>query len=109
MVHACTAYRAQASKIFARLACPRLARQRASVFQGTWKISRGRSAGTSEAYYAENPKNDSAQGQKSLKKKGVLKTAWACLRGPVNLIADYQKAKRNFKRPAVQDEFDLRY
>jgi hypothetical protein len=47
--------------------------------------------------------------KKALKERGVLKTAWACLRGPLNLIADYRKAKRNFKRPAVQDEFDLRY
>jgi len=39
----------------------------------------------------------------------VLKTAWASLRGPWYLIADYQKAKRYYGRPAVQDEFDLRY
>lgn len=47
--------------------------------------------------------------KKALKERGVLKTAWACLRGPWRLIADYQKAKRYYGRPAVQDEFDLRY
>lgn len=47
--------------------------------------------------------------KKALKERGVLKTAWACLRGPGYLIAAYQKAKRNYERPAVQDEFDLRY
>lgn len=47
--------------------------------------------------------------KKALKERGVLKTVWACLRGPWYLIADYQKAKRNFERPALQDEFDLRY
>lgn len=39
----------------------------------------------------------------------MLGTAWACLRGPWSLVADYRKAKRTFKRPPVQDEFDLRY
>jgi len=47
--------------------------------------------------------------KKALKERGVLGTAWACLRGPWYLIADYKKAKRFFKRPPVQDEFDLRY
>ena len=47
--------------------------------------------------------------KKALKEKGVLQTVWACLRAPAYLIADYRKAKKNFKRPAVQDEFDLRY
>jgi len=47
--------------------------------------------------------------KKALKERGVLKTAWASLRGPWYLIADYQKAKRYYGRPAVQDEFDLRY
>jgi hypothetical protein len=47
--------------------------------------------------------------KKALKERGVLKTAWACLCGPWYLIADYRKAKRNFERPAVEDEFDLRY
>jgi hypothetical protein len=47
--------------------------------------------------------------KKALKDKGVLRTLWACLRAPAYLIADYRKVNRNFKRPAVQDEFDLRY
>jgi hypothetical protein len=47
--------------------------------------------------------------KKALREKGVLKTAWACLRGPWYLIADYRKAKKNFERPVVRDEFDLRY
>ena len=47
--------------------------------------------------------------KKALKERGVLKTVWACLRAPPYLIADYRKAKRNFERPAVQDEFDLSY
>jgi hypothetical protein len=47
--------------------------------------------------------------KKALKERGVMKTAWACLRGPGRLIADFQRAKRSYERPAVQDEFDLRY
>ncbi len=47
--------------------------------------------------------------KKALREKGVLQTAWACLRAPWYLVADYKKAKRNFNRPVVQDEFDLRY
>ena len=47
--------------------------------------------------------------KKALREKGLLKTAWASLRAPWHLIADYRKAKRNFERPVVQDEFDLRY
>ncbi len=47
--------------------------------------------------------------KKALKEKGVVKTAWACLRGPGRLIADFQRAKRSYERPAVQDEFDLQY
>jgi hypothetical protein len=47
--------------------------------------------------------------KKALKERGVLGTAWACLRGPWYLIADYKKNKKNFKRRVVQDEFDLRH
>ena len=39
----------------------------------------------------------------------MLGTAWACLRGPWYIIADYKKARRIFERPPLQDEFDLRY
>lgn len=46
--------------------------------------------------------------KKALKEKGVLKTAWACLRGPWSLIADYRRTKKVFGR-RVQDDFDLRY
>ena len=47
--------------------------------------------------------------KKALRERGVLGTAWACLRGPWSLVADYKKARRNFNRPSKQDEFDLRY
>jgi hypothetical protein len=47
--------------------------------------------------------------KKALKEKGLLRTAWASLHAPWHLVTDYRKAKRNFERPAVQDEFDLRY
>ena len=47
--------------------------------------------------------------KKALKERGVLGTAWACLRGPWYLIADYKKARKNFNRPALQNEFDLRF
>jgi hypothetical protein len=47
--------------------------------------------------------------KKALKERGVLGTMWACLRGPYSLIVQYKKAKHNYDRPAVQDEFDLRY
>ncbi len=46
--------------------------------------------------------------KKALREKGVLKTAWACVRGPWSLIADYRRTKKVFGR-RVQDEFDLRY
>jgi hypothetical protein len=47
--------------------------------------------------------------KKALRERGVLGTVWICLRGPWQLISDYKKAKKNFRRRAVQDEFDLRY
>lgn len=47
--------------------------------------------------------------KKALKERGIIKTAWACLRGTGRLIADFQRAKRSYERPVVQDEFDLQY
>ena len=47
--------------------------------------------------------------KKALKEKGIRRTVLACLRGPYRLLADYRKAKANYERPAVEDEFDRRY
>jgi len=47
--------------------------------------------------------------KKALKEKGLRRTVFACLRGPYQLFADYRKAKANYERPPVEDEFDLRY
>jgi hypothetical protein len=47
--------------------------------------------------------------KKSLRKKGVLRTAWACLLGPYYLIRSYRGTRRNYAAPGVPDEFDLKY
>jgi hypothetical protein len=47
--------------------------------------------------------------KKALRERGILGTAWACLRGPYSLIVQYRKARHNYGHPPVQDEFDLRY
>lgn len=47
--------------------------------------------------------------KKSLRERGVLRTAWRCLLGPYYVVKSYRSANKNFNRASVQDEFDLRY
>ena len=47
--------------------------------------------------------------KKALRERGLRRTAWECLRGPYHLIVNYRKAKKNYQRPAVADEFDLQH
>lgn len=46
--------------------------------------------------------------EKSLRTKGVLKTAWNCLLGPYHLLRAYRQTRRNYCI-AVPNEFDQEY
>jgi len=43
----------------------------------------------------------------SLQKRGLLGTVWRCMLGPYYLLRTYQRIQKNYRRPRVQDQFDL--